>query len=506
MAYTPQAPNKEHVVRDVAARFPALFADAGHGSTVFVTRVVQELSQTDGSWRLVGIDGDPNRLSEDAIGYIIGGSPLHDPRTGVPCEVIDIISSSTAPPGSPGREVQWLDQTEASLSRPPTMVAPPPLPVDPPPPSGPPPGMEDPNAYITEWGYDAARAFFGPQHASRLITALTSEWLDRRPMDSPDDNAIRTGLLRMQTEYDKYPTPAHAAYDFGPSTGPRPLPPAGNLSQLPGFRGNFQYEYNGAAQSDYIASGFAMRTDAEIDQRISWLRSHSYNVELLNLTQWQWVRPPGGDIYTRNTRNAPVVEAARPGIYENRPVVGWRHDTDEYLRVVERYRRAGIEVVLGLFEYPTMSNDADRDEAISAIPRLGAALDPHVVGVQCFWEGDEVMDISQMRDITRRVGAAFPTCTVGPHFASGTPSYLRQFFAGDTGCNGYFHQYVDKGAGTTPGTLAYETHSVINALPSNVLLVAHEHTQSRAEGFSHAQSRERAQACLIAGAAGSLNG
>ena len=467
MAYTPRAPIRLNTVQDVAARYPDDFDAAGHGSTAFVEAVVRELSTTDGDWRLVGQRGDPTDISEDAIGYVghaAQGSPVVDQLTGVHGEVIDIIASSTAPPGSSGRKPTWGDETAASAPHTAWVFAS----AAPAPPPSPPP--------------------VGP---ARLV--------------SPN------GRVVLQAQNDGNVVQYNdnvAVWASGQSLPPGsdPLPPAGNLSQMPEFRGNFQFLYKGPTRSHYIASGFAMRTDAEIDGRILWLKVNGYNVELLNLTQWQWSRPPGGDIYTRNTRDAPVVEAARSGVYENRPVVGWRHNTDEYVKIVNMYRRAGIEVVLGLFEYPTMADSTDRSEAMAAIPRLGAALDPHVVGVQCFWEGDEVMGTRAMWSVTSRVQAAFPTSTVGPHFASGTPDYVKDFFVGPHGCTGYFHQYVDKDSNSTPSMMKKETQDIVSVLPDGVLLVAHEHSQSRAEGFTHDQSRDRAQACIDAGAAGSLNG
>jgi hypothetical protein len=102
-------PNCQHVVADLAATFPDEWRKAhnpsggGPETEAFIRRLGWVLHATvDPRFGLNGKRGNPNDLSDDAINWI-GSGPGHDPLTGRPVTVIDVIGGA----GGPNPTPQW---------------------------------------------------------------------------------------------------------------------------------------------------------------------------------------------------------------------------------------------------------------------------------------------------------------------------------------------------------------------------------------------------------------
>jgi hypothetical protein len=102
-------PNCQHVVADLAAKFPEEWRKAhnpsggGPETEAFIRRLAWVLHSTvDARFGLNGKRGNPNDLSDDAINWI-GDGPGHDPLTGRPVTVIDVIGGA----GGPNPTPQW---------------------------------------------------------------------------------------------------------------------------------------------------------------------------------------------------------------------------------------------------------------------------------------------------------------------------------------------------------------------------------------------------------------
>lgn len=159
-------PNMLSEVEKCKRKFPQAWADAHTGNAHtedFIRILASNLHAIDARFGLNGKRGNPNDISDDAINYI-GEGPGHDPLTGVPATVFDVIRGA----GGPNPEPSWdrIDQ-----AGPGAWVKPMPVVGPPPPPPPPPVGFPYPDENTTVKAYqervrkaysDAGRTFPDP--------------------------------------------------------------------------------------------------------------------------------------------------------------------------------------------------------------------------------------------------------------------------------------------------------------------------------------------------------
>lgn len=127
-------------VKRCKADYPQAWKDAHTGNPRtedFIRLLAARLHAIDARFGLNGKRGDPKDISDDAINYI-GEGPGHDPATGMPVTVFDVIRGA----GGPTPEPSW---DRIDLAGPGAWVAPGgaiPVPPQPPMPTQP-PGREE---------------------------------------------------------------------------------------------------------------------------------------------------------------------------------------------------------------------------------------------------------------------------------------------------------------------------------------------------------------------------
>lgn len=98
-------PNYQSVVADLARQYPAEWQAAHRGgpqTEAFIRRLAWVLHQRDPRFGLNGKRGNYDDISDDVVNYI-GEGPGHDPRTGQPVTVIDVIVAA----GGPNPQPAW---------------------------------------------------------------------------------------------------------------------------------------------------------------------------------------------------------------------------------------------------------------------------------------------------------------------------------------------------------------------------------------------------------------
>jgi len=98
-------PNYRAVVAELAAQYPAEWRAAHTGgpqTEAFIRRLAWVLYQRDPRFGLNAKRGNYDDISDDVVNYI-GEGPGHDPRTGQPVTVIDVIVAA----GGPNPQPAW---------------------------------------------------------------------------------------------------------------------------------------------------------------------------------------------------------------------------------------------------------------------------------------------------------------------------------------------------------------------------------------------------------------
>jgi len=98
-------PNMLAEVERCKRKFPEAWKDAHTGNAHtedFIRILASDLHLIDARFGLNGKRGDPNDISDDAINYI-GEGPGHDPVTGMPVTVFDVIRGA----GGPNPQPSW---------------------------------------------------------------------------------------------------------------------------------------------------------------------------------------------------------------------------------------------------------------------------------------------------------------------------------------------------------------------------------------------------------------
>lgn len=98
-------PNHQNIVSELAAQYPDEWRAAHTGgpqTEAFIRRLAWVLHQRDPRFGLNGKRGNYDDISDDVVNYI-GEGPGHDPRTGQPVTVIDVIVAA----GGPNPQPAW---------------------------------------------------------------------------------------------------------------------------------------------------------------------------------------------------------------------------------------------------------------------------------------------------------------------------------------------------------------------------------------------------------------
>jgi len=197
-------PNMLAEVETCKADYPQAWKDAHTGNPRtedFIRLLAARLHNLDARFGLNGKRGDPKDISDDAINYI-GEGPGHDPATGLPVTVFDVIRGA----GGPNPVPSWdrIDQAGPGAWVTPGAVVVPPLP---PPQPTQPPGREE--------ALDEQKFLHAYYMAPEGLQRPKGLWRDDTNPPGPDFEGIATWYLdiyQMERMATKSRAEARAAY------------------------------------------------------------------------------------------------------------------------------------------------------------------------------------------------------------------------------------------------------------------------------------------------------